>query len=150
VKVKLDENIPLSVVGMLVERGHDVDTVVAENLTAAADETIVQAAAAAGRLLLTLDRGVGDLRRHPAGSHGGIVVLRLHDQSAAAVRRIVDQLTETQPRGPRRMRDRSSAWSAQDPPATGSQQSLRRADIRRGAERISTGTSTGSVEAARC
>jgi predicted nuclease of predicted toxin-antitoxin system len=95
VKVKLDENIPISVVGMLVGRGHDVDTVVAENLTAAADETIVQAAAAAGRLLLTLDRGVGDLRRHPPGSHSGIVVLRLHDQSAAAVRRIIDQLTET-------------------------------------------------------
>jgi predicted nuclease of predicted toxin-antitoxin system len=84
VKVKLDENIPFSVVGMLLGRGHDVDTVVAENLTAAADDTIVQAATAAGRLLLTLDPGVGDLRRHRAGSHSGIVVLRLYDQSAAA------------------------------------------------------------------
>lgn len=36
-------------------------------------------------MLITLDRGLGDLRAHPPGAHPGIVVLRLNDQSAANV-----------------------------------------------------------------
>ncbi|HET6908134.1 MAG TPA: DUF5615 family PIN-like protein [Mycobacteriales bacterium] len=94
-KIKLDENIPASGAGLLSARGHDVDTVVDERLTAAEDAVIVQAATDAGRLLITLDRGVGDLRRYPPGSHSGIVVLRLHDQSGPAVRRVIGQLAET-------------------------------------------------------
>lgn len=43
----------------------------------------------AGRLLVTLDRGFGDIRRYEPGTHAGIVVLRLPDESAAAVVRVL-------------------------------------------------------------
>ena len=41
---------------------------------------------------MTLDRRFGDVRRHPPGSHAGIVVLRLPDQSVTAIERTVVRL----------------------------------------------------------
>jgi predicted nuclease of predicted toxin-antitoxin system len=92
VKIKLDENLPLSAANVLVERGHDVETVTSEGLSGARDADVVAAASAATRLLLTLDRRLADIRRYPPGSHAGIVVLRPADQSAAAVREVVTEL----------------------------------------------------------
>jgi predicted nuclease of predicted toxin-antitoxin system len=94
VRVKLDENVPRSVLALLVAAGHDADTVVGEGLTGSVDSVVVQAAADAGRLLITLDRGLGDVRRYPPGSHSGILVLRVDEQSAAAVRRVVQALLD--------------------------------------------------------
>lgn len=90
-KVKLDENVPRSASQVLDAAGHDVDTVVDEDLTGASDPRVVAAAAATGRLLITLDRGLGDIRTYPPGSHAGILVLRPPAQSAQAV---VAMLTE--------------------------------------------------------
>ncbi len=85
-RIKLDENLPVSVVGVLTGLGHDVDTVDREGVRGATDPEVVTAASAAGRLLVILDRGLGDVRSLPPGTHAGIVVLRLPDQSATAVR----------------------------------------------------------------
>jgi predicted nuclease of predicted toxin-antitoxin system len=92
VKFKLDENLPVSSAQALAGSGHEVDTVAAEGLTGAADPRVVAAAAAEARVLITLDRSMGDIRAYPPGSHAGIVVLRLDDQSAPAVREAVAQL----------------------------------------------------------
>jgi predicted nuclease of predicted toxin-antitoxin system len=65
VKFKFDENLPVSSARALTGCGHDVDTVAAEGLTGAAGLEVVAAAAAGARVLITLDRGVGDIRtRH--------------------------------------------------------------------------------------
>jgi predicted nuclease of predicted toxin-antitoxin system len=92
VKFKLDENLPVSSARLLAKSGHDVDTVAAEGLTGAADPDLVAAAATEERVLITLDRGLGDLRAYPPGSHAGIVVLRLTDQSAPAVDDAITEL----------------------------------------------------------
>jgi predicted nuclease of predicted toxin-antitoxin system len=85
VKFKLDENLPVSAGTALVSVGHDVDTVSSEGLTGAPDQDVVAAATAASRILISLDRGLGDIRSYPPGSHAGIIVLRLADQSADTV-----------------------------------------------------------------
>lgn len=46
-------------------------------LTGAPDQDVVAAATSAGRILVSLDVGMGDIRAYPPGSHAGIVVLRL-------------------------------------------------------------------------
>ena len=61
-KFKLDENLPVSSARSLAKSGDDVDTVAAEGLTGAADPDVVAAAAAEERVLITLDRGLGDPR----------------------------------------------------------------------------------------
>jgi predicted nuclease of predicted toxin-antitoxin system len=70
---------------VLIAAGHDVDTVVDEDLAGATDPQVVAAAAAVGRLLITLDRGTGRHPGVPAGSHAGILVLRPSDQSVQTV-----------------------------------------------------------------
>jgi predicted nuclease of predicted toxin-antitoxin system len=92
VKFKLDENLPVSSAEVLARVGHDVDTVTGEGLKGAPDQDVVAAAAAAERVLITLDQGMGDIRTYPPGSHAGIVVLRLPDQSAAAVIQAISDL----------------------------------------------------------
>jgi predicted nuclease of predicted toxin-antitoxin system len=92
VRIKLDENIPISAAQPLRNAGHDVDTVVDEHLTGADDGDVLRTATAADRLVVTLDRGFGAIRSHPPGSHGGVLVLRCADQSPAAVTRDLEQL----------------------------------------------------------
>ena len=89
---KLDENLPASAAVALTRTGHDADTVAAEGLQGAPDRDVVTAAATAGRVLITLDQGMGDIRAYPPGSHAGIVVLRLPDQSAATVSQAISDL----------------------------------------------------------
>ena len=72
VKFKLDENLPVSSAAILTGAGHDVDTVTQEGLIGAPDQDVVAAATAAGRILISLDRGLGDIRAYPPGSHAGI------------------------------------------------------------------------------
>lgn len=91
-KVKLDENMPASAAEVLITAGLDVDTVTSEGLAGATDRGLLDAATADGRMLITLDRGLGDVRSYPPGSHPGIVVLRLPDQSAAASRAALSDL----------------------------------------------------------
>lgn len=43
------------------------------------------AATAADRIVVTLDRGFGDVRRYPPGAHPGIVVLRVTSPDARTV-----------------------------------------------------------------
>jgi predicted nuclease of predicted toxin-antitoxin system len=92
VKFKLDENLPVSSAAVLASAGHDVDTVPAEELAGAPDPDVVAAASGAGRILVTLDIGLGDIRAYPPGSHAGIVVLRLPDQSADTVTKAIGDL----------------------------------------------------------
>lgn len=66
-KLKLDENLPHDLTADLAARGHDVHTVHDEQLAGHADPVVVRTASDEGRMVLTLDRGVGDLRRHPPG-----------------------------------------------------------------------------------
>ena len=91
-KFKLDENLPVSSAAILTSAGHDVDTVAQEGLIGALDRHVAAAATAAGRILVSLDRGLGDIRAYPPGSHAGIVVLRLTDQSAASATKAVSDL----------------------------------------------------------
>ena len=91
-KIKLDENIPGAVAGILRSRGHDVDTVLEESLGGRDDPTVLRAAIDEGRLLLTLDRGFGDVRAYPPGTHPGIIVMRPADQRVPTVVAMVETL----------------------------------------------------------
>jgi hypothetical protein len=92
VKFKPGGNLPGSAAGILAGAGHDAGTVRGEGLTGAAGPDVVSAATGAGRILVWLDVGLGDIRAYPPGSHAGIVVLRVPDQSAATVTKTVSDL----------------------------------------------------------
>lgn len=93
-KLKLDENLPSDLADNLSARGHEVDSVVHEGLAGEDDVAVLKAATEHQRLIVTLDRGFGDVRLHPPGSHPGIVVLRPVSQDPASIDRLVDRFLE--------------------------------------------------------
>lgn len=86
---KVDENLPDACVDWLADMGHDADTVADQGLVASTDEVLVSACRHDGRILVTLDRGIGDIRRFPPGTHSGIFVLRPTSQDPTAIKSLL-------------------------------------------------------------
>jgi predicted nuclease of predicted toxin-antitoxin system len=90
--VKLDENVPDSVAGLLRAAGHDVALARDQQLAGANDERVLTVAASEGRTLVTLDRDFTNILRHPPAPTAGIVVIRLHDQTLPRIRQVATNL----------------------------------------------------------
>jgi predicted nuclease of predicted toxin-antitoxin system len=75
-KLKLDENLSRHLKPVLIALDHDVLTAADENLLSQPDTEIARAAKGEKRMLLTLDIEFADLRKHPPGSHPGVILFR--------------------------------------------------------------------------
>ncbi len=75
-RFKLDENLPGELAVDLAEQGHEADTVVDEGLRGTSDPEVMARAEAEGRVLMTLDKGIGNLRDYPPRQRSGIVLFR--------------------------------------------------------------------------
>ena len=84
-RVKLDENLPHRLVPLLVELGHDVDTVVDEKLVGQDDGIVWDAAQTGGRFFSTQDLDFSDARKYMPGSHHGLLLVRLPQPGRAAL-----------------------------------------------------------------
>jgi len=91
-KIKLDENMPISLAFVLRSAGHDVTTVPEQNLSGEGDPLVLETATKEGRLLMTFDVDFGDVRAYPVRSHAGVVVFRLHDQRWAVLKETAERL----------------------------------------------------------
>jgi predicted nuclease of predicted toxin-antitoxin system len=87
--VKVDEDLPKAAVQMLRRRGHEALGVVEQGMGGAKDPDLWQAVQAERRFLVTADKGFGDIRSYPPGTHQGILLLR-PDQSG--IRPVLDLL----------------------------------------------------------
>lgn len=95
-KIKLDENPPSRLTGILAAHGHDVHTVPDENLSGRPDVDIWQAVNVEGRFLITQDLDFSDTRKFVPGTHPGVLLLRLREPGigalVAAVQAIADEI----------------------------------------------------------
>ena len=91
-KLKLDENLPAQLADSLRSQGHDVDTVLDENLQGHADPEIWQAAQTERRFLITQDLDFSDVRRYQPGTHAGLLLVRLQEPGRLALTRKVASL----------------------------------------------------------
>lgn len=82
-KLKLDENLPVSLRARLEVLGFDVDTVLDEKLGGQSDDVVWSAAQGEDRLLVTQDLDFSDLRRFVPGTHAGILLARLPQSQQA-------------------------------------------------------------------
>jgi predicted nuclease of predicted toxin-antitoxin system len=78
-RLKLDENLPVTAAALLSARGYDVDTVRDEGLTGDPDDAVWRSAQAAARFLATQDLDFSDTRKFAPGTHHGILLVRLPD-----------------------------------------------------------------------
>ena len=76
-KIKLDENLPVSLVETLATLGHDTHSVTGEDLTGCTDIDVWRAAQEEQRLLITQDLDFSDIRRFKPGTHAGLLLVRL-------------------------------------------------------------------------
>jgi len=96
VKIKLDENLPTSLVDLLSALGHDVDTVKMEHLNGRPDPEVWRAAQRENRFLITQDLDFSDIRQFKPGSHCGLLLVRLTKPGRKALIRRVHQLFRTE------------------------------------------------------
>jgi hypothetical protein len=75
VRFKLDENLPVELLDDLRAAGHEADVLRDEGLTGAADDVVLALVRRENRVLLTLDKGIADVRAHPPEAHAGIVLV---------------------------------------------------------------------------
>ena len=97
-KFKIDENLPQAAAELLQSAGFETQTVRDEGLGGKPDEVIAAAVRAEDRVLVTLDRGFGDIRAYPPDTFSGIIVLRprQRDRSSALtlLRRLIPLLSK--------------------------------------------------------
>jgi predicted nuclease of predicted toxin-antitoxin system len=79
VKLKLDENLPVTAAPRLAALGFDTDTVFDEGLSGRDDAEVWAAAQNEGRFFVTQDMDFSDSRKFRPGSHHGLLVVRIPD-----------------------------------------------------------------------
>jgi predicted nuclease of predicted toxin-antitoxin system len=84
VRIKVDENLPRHVAAVLHARGHDAVTVLEQGWQGFSDGMLWRRVQDERRWLMTADKGFGDLRRYPPGSHAGVILLRSPEESRRA------------------------------------------------------------------
>ncbi len=96
-RIKLDENLPAALVGILAAAGHDVDSVPSEGLAGQQDPVVWRAAQDASRFFITQDLDFSDIRRYQPGTHHGLLVARLAEPSRSRLIGRVRHLFATEP-----------------------------------------------------
>jgi len=74
VKIKLDENLPAELVADF--RAAGIDTLAVDHLVGSADAVILAAVRGEGRIIMTMDKGIADVRAYPPGEYPGIILIR--------------------------------------------------------------------------
>lgn len=84
-RIKLDENMPDRLVAVLTELGHDVDTVLSEQIAGQDDDVVWQAAQADSRFLVTQDLDFSNIKQFVPGTHFGLLLVRLPQPGRNAI-----------------------------------------------------------------
>jgi predicted nuclease of predicted toxin-antitoxin system len=95
VKLKLDENLPEALIAGLAAVGHEVDNVRLEGLAGQDDAAVWRAAQESGRFLITHDLDFSDVRQFAAGTHHGLLLVRLHNPGRRVLTASVIELFQT-------------------------------------------------------
>jgi hypothetical protein len=75
-RFKIDENLPVEIADDLRAAGHDAHTVGEERMAGAADAAIMAHVKAERRVLLTMDKGIGNINQYPPHEYAGIILFR--------------------------------------------------------------------------
>jgi predicted nuclease of predicted toxin-antitoxin system len=91
-KFKIDENLPVEIAILLIEKGHNATTVYQENLNGAPDSDISIVCQKEKRTLVTLDTDFADIHAYPPQDFPGLIILRLKRQDKLHVLSVLNRL----------------------------------------------------------
>jgi predicted nuclease of predicted toxin-antitoxin system len=75
-RVKVDEDLPKRIVELLREHGYSAISVREQGLHGTKDSVLWQIVQQEDYFFITADKGFGDIRLYPPGTHRGILLLR--------------------------------------------------------------------------
>jgi predicted nuclease of predicted toxin-antitoxin system len=75
-KVKVDEDLPTAVTQLAQAEGYDTASVLEQGMGGWKDLPLWRAIQSEDRFLITGDKGFGDIRAYPPGTHAGVLILR--------------------------------------------------------------------------
>jgi predicted nuclease of predicted toxin-antitoxin system len=75
-RIKIDEDLPDLAAKWLRDQGHDAETVREQHMGGWKDSKLWDSIQSEQRFLVTADKGFGDIRAYPPGTHGGVLLLR--------------------------------------------------------------------------
>ncbi len=81
----------------LRQAGYVADRVHDEGLSGASDNDVWRRICTEGRFLITLDLDFSDVRKHPVGSHSGILLLRPRSRGRGAVLDVLERVVKERP-----------------------------------------------------
>jgi len=78
---KIDENLPIEIVDLLISVSYDAKTVNDQQLQGTKDSILIDVCRSEHRVLITLDTDFSDIRAYPPQEFTGIIVLRVRSQA---------------------------------------------------------------------
>jgi predicted nuclease of predicted toxin-antitoxin system len=93
--IKVDEDLPRAVSVLLREAGYECSTVSEQGMGGFKDPNLWERVQQHRQFLVTADKGFGDIRKYPPGSHGGILLLRPSEDGVHPLIELVNQVLKT-------------------------------------------------------
>ncbi len=100
IKFKIDENLPVEVAEIIIEKGYNASTINQENLSGISDIGIAEICKKEGRTLITLDMDFSDIRMYLPKDFYGLIILRLKKQDKYSILKIMQKLIGLFPKEP--------------------------------------------------
>ena len=94
-KVTVDEDLPRQAVQLLREHGYDAASVVEQGMSGWKDAQLWIAVQRDERYLVTADKGFGDIRVYPPGTHQGILLLRPDEDGIRPILELLQKVLNT-------------------------------------------------------
>lgn len=94
-KVMVDEDLPRQAVQLLREHDYDATSVVEQGMGGWKDPPLWMAVQKAERYLVTADKGFGDIRVYPPGTHHGILLLRPDEDGIRPVMELLQRVLDS-------------------------------------------------------
>ncbi|MBF0498992.1 MAG: DUF5615 family PIN-like protein [Candidatus Riflebacteria bacterium] len=91
-KLKIDENLPLEIIEILRQYGHEAHSVYDEKMQGSKDAQLIAVCRSEKRVLITLDLDFSDIRTYSPSENSGIIVLRLKQQDKPFILDMIQRL----------------------------------------------------------
>ena len=91
-KFKIDENLPVEIVKLLEDYGHEAMSVFEQNLSGASDTRIAEVCQREKHTLIALDTDFSDIRTYSPHEFFGMIILRLKRQDKSHILAVVNRL----------------------------------------------------------
>lgn len=91
-KIKIDEDLPKTVTELVRELFPDTASVLEEGISGTLDPELWEITQKEERFLITGDKGFANIRKHPPGTHFGVLLLRPDGEGIPQMKQLIEEV----------------------------------------------------------